>query len=127
MTDLQDGTLYLCGNGRVDVGEECDCGSIDKCDDKCCDPVTCTLKSFAKCASGPCCSNCQVGELGVLHITCEIIGGLRRFYTGLFCASLLLDRIKNVYTIQSDHSKNHLHFITIKLLYKSETIHEGLF
>ena len=42
-----------CGNGVVEEGEECDCGSNDtaKCDmvDPCCNPGNCTLKEGAAC------------------------------------------------------------------------------
>ena len=51
-----------CGNGKIEDGEECDCGSISNCKDTdpCCDPLTCRLKIEADCTSGPCCDKCQV-------------------------------------------------------------------
>ncbi|CAH8593261.1 unnamed protein product [Schistosoma rodhaini] len=48
----------LCGNGVLDPGEECDCGTQTSCPKKwqaCCDPVRCRLRGNSQCAGGPCC------------------------------------------------------------------------
>ncbi|NXS51222.1 ADAM9 protein, partial [Brachypteracias leptosomus] len=51
--------LQQCGNGVLDAGEECDCGSEAQCElDLCCDS-TCQKKEGAVCTSGGCCKNCQ--------------------------------------------------------------------
>uniref|UniRef100_A0A8C4EKE2 ADAM metallopeptidase domain 23 n=1 Tax=Dicentrarchus labrax TaxID=13489 RepID=A0A8C4EKE2_DICLA len=41
-----------CGNGFVEVGEECDCG---ECYKECC--KKCSLANGAHCSDGPCCNN----------------------------------------------------------------------
>uniref|UniRef100_A0A4W6BR67 ADAM metallopeptidase domain 22 n=1 Tax=Lates calcarifer TaxID=8187 RepID=A0A4W6BR67_LATCA len=50
----------VCGNGFVEPGEECDCGSPAECareGDNCC--KKCTLTQGSKCSNGLCCNNCQ--------------------------------------------------------------------
>uniref|UniRef100_UPI00398F8B1A disintegrin and metalloproteinase domain-containing protein 22 isoform X2 n=1 Tax=Pristiophorus japonicus TaxID=55135 RepID=UPI00398F8B1A len=49
-----------CGNGFVEAGEECDCGSPTECSKEggnCC--MKCTLTKEAKCSNGLCCKECQ--------------------------------------------------------------------
>ncbi|CAF1195014.1 unnamed protein product [Adineta steineri] len=55
-----------CGNRNVEDDEECDCGFMSECTDKCCYPaggpdakLSCKLKPIAKCSpsKGPCCSD----------------------------------------------------------------------
>lgn len=59
-----------CGNGLRENKEECDCGTKAQCEflgvDECCDHTTCKLQSGAKCADGPCCSDCDFLNQGVL-------------------------------------------------------------
>ncbi|XP_071549601.1 uncharacterized protein [Panulirus ornatus] len=58
----------ICGNGVVEVGEECDCGWEEDCDEACCYPMKnnpkkgqtpCTLRPSKVCSpsQGPCCTH----------------------------------------------------------------------
>uniref|UniRef100_A0A8C5HQ25 ADAM metallopeptidase domain 23a n=1 Tax=Gouania willdenowi TaxID=441366 RepID=A0A8C5HQ25_GOUWI len=44
-----------CGNGFVEVGEECDCGTRSDCYKECC--KKCSLANGAHCSDGPCCNS----------------------------------------------------------------------
>ncbi|KAF0298579.1 Disintegrin and metalloproteinase domain-containing protein 19 [Amphibalanus amphitrite] len=59
-----------CGNGIVEDGEDCDCGTVDSAEcarlDPCCDHITCKLRDQAECSSGPCCDNCKLRARGTL-------------------------------------------------------------
>ncbi|KAG9465275.1 hypothetical protein GDO78_018577, partial [Eleutherodactylus coqui] len=50
----------VCGNSRVDEGEDCDPGLLHQHDDPCC-TSECKFKNNAKCSdrNSPCCKNCQ--------------------------------------------------------------------
>nr|KAF6459917.1 ADAM metallopeptidase domain 18 [Molossus molossus] len=56
----------VCGNGILELNEECDCGSEEECQfKKCCDYNTCKLKGSVKCGSGPCCTpECEISVAG---------------------------------------------------------------
>ncbi|XP_055969859.1 disintegrin and metalloproteinase domain-containing protein 21-like [Sorex fumeus] len=55
-----------CGNGVLEAGEACDCGTIDSCvADPCCQ-ADCTLAPGADCAGGLCCQNCTFLPRGTL-------------------------------------------------------------
>ena len=55
-----------CGNGIVDRGEDCDCGTFRECleNDSCCDPITCRFKADAECINGACCDRCKLRPKG---------------------------------------------------------------
>ncbi|XP_009996759.1 PREDICTED: disintegrin and metalloproteinase domain-containing protein 9-like [Chaetura pelagica] len=65
--------LGFCGNGVLEEGEECDCGSEIQCKlDRCCDD-TCHKKAGAICSFGGCCKNCKPLPEGS---TCRETSGL---------------------------------------------------
>ncbi|XP_071416668.1 disintegrin and metalloproteinase domain-containing protein 22 isoform X4 [Pithys albifrons albifrons] len=56
-----------CGNGFVEDGEECDCGTIAECASEggeCCN--SCTLTAGSQCSNGLCCRKCRFEPKGVL-------------------------------------------------------------
>ncbi|XP_076857007.1 disintegrin and metalloproteinase domain-containing protein 11 isoform X2 [Brachyhypopomus gauderio] len=56
-----------CGNGFVEQGEECDCGSQVECSrvgGACC--KKCTLTHDALCSNGLCCSRCRYEQRGIV-------------------------------------------------------------
>ncbi|XP_017560032.1 disintegrin and metalloproteinase domain-containing protein 11 isoform X2 [Pygocentrus nattereri] len=56
-----------CGNGYVEQGEECDCGSQVECSragGACC--KKCTLTHDAMCSNGLCCNRCRYEQRGVV-------------------------------------------------------------
>ncbi|KAM7416914.1 hypothetical protein PAMA_018816 [Pampus argenteus] len=52
-------TPSFCGNGFVETGEQCDCGTMKECN-PCCNATTCTLTEGSECAEGECCENCKI-------------------------------------------------------------------
>ena len=74
----------FCGNGFVEEGEQCDCGSNATCEsvDPCCEPGLCLLKSGADCSAGECCVNCQFRNSGSLCRDKANICDLKEYCTG---------------------------------------------
>ncbi|XP_045147566.1 disintegrin and metalloproteinase domain-containing protein 8 [Echinops telfairi] len=56
----------VCGNKLLERGEQCDCGSPQECQNRCCNATTCLIAKGAKCARGACCDQCKVKPAGVL-------------------------------------------------------------
>ncbi|XP_007252263.3 disintegrin and metalloproteinase domain-containing protein 17a isoform X2 [Astyanax mexicanus] len=58
-------TSKLCGNSRVEEGEECDPGLLHLNDDPCC-TGKCKFRKNAQCSdrNSPCCSNCHFQQPG---------------------------------------------------------------
>ncbi|CAL8074974.1 unnamed protein product [Orchesella dallaii] len=57
----------LCGNGKKDPGEECDCGPPEKCRHDLCCHSTCQLKLHSQCSNNePCCEKCKFKSLGAV-------------------------------------------------------------
>lgn len=50
----------VCGNGFLENGEECDCGSVAECSNPCCNATTCRLTAGSQCADGACCRDCKI-------------------------------------------------------------------
>ncbi|TSK22673.1 Disintegrin and metalloproteinase domain-containing protein 8 [Bagarius yarrelli] len=56
----------LCGNAIVETGEECDCGTLEECENSCCNATTCRLTEGSECAHGECCDQCKLKQAGSL-------------------------------------------------------------
>ncbi|XP_009331062.1 PREDICTED: disintegrin and metalloproteinase domain-containing protein 8 [Pygoscelis adeliae] len=56
----------VCGNQFVERGEQCDCGTLEECFDRCCNATTCQLREGAECSQGDCCQDCKLKVAGVL-------------------------------------------------------------
>lgn len=58
--------IAKCGNGLLEDGEQCDCGSPTECKDKCCNAATCRFTPGSECAAGRCCEDCRLKVAGSL-------------------------------------------------------------
>ena len=58
----------VCGNGLLEKGEDCDCGTQnqEECKSDCCNAATCKFNPGADCdsADGPCCHKCKLQSPG---------------------------------------------------------------
>ncbi|XP_070566057.1 disintegrin and metalloproteinase domain-containing protein 22-like isoform X3 [Ptychodera flava] len=54
----------ICGNGIVESGEECDCGTDEECTGNSCCSTDCMFPPGAVCAHGECCQNCKFKASG---------------------------------------------------------------
>lgn len=50
----------VCGNGFVEAGEQCDCGPMEECSNRCCNATTCQYSEGSQCAEGECCEDCKI-------------------------------------------------------------------
>uniref|UniRef100_A0A3B4APK0 ADAM metallopeptidase domain 28 n=1 Tax=Periophthalmus magnuspinnatus TaxID=409849 RepID=A0A3B4APK0_9GOBI len=50
----------VCGNGFVEAGEQCDCGTVKECTNCCCNASTCAFSEGSQCAEGECCEDCKI-------------------------------------------------------------------
>nr|XP_047904011.1 disintegrin and metalloproteinase domain-containing protein 21-like isoform X1 [Anser cygnoides] len=67
----------LCGNGVLEKGEECDCGTDEAClESGCCFSSSCLLAPGASCYRGECCHKCQFQPAGKVcrehRSTCDL-------------------------------------------------------
>ncbi|XP_073510184.1 zinc metalloproteinase-disintegrin-like VLAIP-B [Phyllobates terribilis] len=56
----------VCGNKFIEMGEECDCGTVQECTNPCCEAATCKFKAKAECADGECCYKCKIKKAGTV-------------------------------------------------------------
>ncbi|XP_077367171.1 disintegrin and metalloproteinase domain-containing protein 17 isoform X2 [Festucalex cinctus] len=78
-------TVNVCGNSRVEPGEECDPGLLHLTTDPCC-TAECRLKPGARCSdrNSPCCRKCQLEAAGeVCQDPIEATCKGRSYCTGL--------------------------------------------
>ncbi|CAH0597666.1 unnamed protein product [Chrysodeixis includens] len=77
-----------CGNGFVEPGEQCDCGSsADRSASSCracCDPATCMLRANATCGAGMCCDlqTCRPKSAGTVCRSADRECDLPEYCTG---------------------------------------------
>ncbi|XP_036453740.1 disintegrin and metalloproteinase domain-containing protein 28 isoform X1 [Colossoma macropomum] len=66
----------FCGNGFLETGEECDCGSVTECTNPCCNATTCRMTAGSVCADGECCRDCKITDASHMcrpkHDECDL-------------------------------------------------------
>ncbi|KAM9711181.1 disintegrin and metalloproteinase domain-containing protein 29-like [Dama dama] len=76
-------THQRCGNGEVENGERCDCGSFKQCyNNPCCDTL-CSWTAKSKCDAETCCTNCTFSEPGTLCRPMQSICDLPEYCRGV--------------------------------------------
>jgi len=61
----------ICGNGLIETGEDCDCGTNRTCVDPCCEPNTCKFVGDATCSGNVCCENCKLSSTSTVCYTAK--------------------------------------------------------
>ncbi|EDL97376.1 a disintegrin and metallopeptidase domain 6 [Rattus norvegicus] len=80
-------TYRFCGNFKIDIGEQCDCGSHKACyADPCCGS-NCKLTAGSICDKELCCANCTYSPSGTLCRPIQNICDLPEYCSGnnIFC------------------------------------------
>ncbi|KAM9711180.1 disintegrin and metalloproteinase domain-containing protein 21-like [Dama dama] len=76
-------THERCGNGEVESGERCDCGSFKECyNNPCCDSL-CSWTARSNCDAEACCTNCTFSKPGMLCRPIQSICDLPEYCRGV--------------------------------------------
>ncbi|XP_075804944.1 disintegrin and metalloproteinase domain-containing protein 21-like [Microtus pennsylvanicus] len=75
-------TYRVCGNSKIDTGEECDCGSNKACYANPCCQNNCKFSKGSICDKEPCCVNCTYSPSGTLCRSIQNICDLPEYCNG---------------------------------------------